>query len=152
MPALEAEGIIEAISAALEFAHRNDIIHGDLKPGNVIITTKGDVKVIDFGIARLMTRAPTGSGATHAASGTAGAAGVAGGAAAPGDAPALGGAPVEERVGGLTPLYASPEMLELQGPDPGMTCTHWPASRMSPTGNIRTMRNPPWRPAIPARA
>ena len=56
MPAEEAEPIIEGIATALDFAHRNGIIHGDLKPGNVILTEKGEVKVIDFGIARLMTR------------------------------------------------------------------------------------------------
>jgi formylglycine-generating enzyme required for sulfatase activity/predicted Ser/Thr protein kinase len=95
MPAPEAERILEAIASALEFAHRNGIIHGDLKPGNVIITDKGEVKVIDFGIARLMNRPPT--GADHA----------------------LRGAPADERpLAGLTPLYASPEMLEQQGPDP----------------------------------
>ena len=110
MPALEAERIIEAIAAALEFAHRNDIIHGDLKPGNVIITAKGEVKVIDFGIARLMIRSQ-GSMAALAPSDSAPSS-TSASAAAPGIAP------VEERLGGLTPLYASPEMLEQRGPDP----------------------------------
>ena len=41
LPAAEAERVLEAIAAALEFAHHNDIIHGDLKPGNVIITAEG---------------------------------------------------------------------------------------------------------------
>jgi formylglycine-generating enzyme required for sulfatase activity/predicted Ser/Thr protein kinase len=100
LPAAEAERVLEAIAAALEFAHQNDIIHGDLKPGNIIITQKGEVKVIDFGIARLMTRPQPGMAST---------------------AVTPGGAPAEERpweVAGLTPLYASPEMLELRGPDP----------------------------------
>jgi len=45
-------GIIQAIGSALEYAHRNNIVHGDLKPGNVIVTARGEIKVIDFGLAR----------------------------------------------------------------------------------------------------
>jgi formylglycine-generating enzyme required for sulfatase activity len=110
MPVLEAERIIEAISAALEFAHHNDIIHGDLKPGNIIITQKSEVKVIDFGIARLMIRPQQGAAANTSTAGD----------ATPTTA-AAGSTPVDERLGGLTaltPLYASPEMLEQRGPDP----------------------------------
>src|SRR5881275_3113285 len=40
------------VAAALSFAHRNGVIHRDVKPGNVIITNDGLVKVTDFGIAR----------------------------------------------------------------------------------------------------
>src|SRR4051812_16216411 len=40
------------VAAALAFAHRNQVIHRDVKPGNVIITNDGLVKVTDFGIAR----------------------------------------------------------------------------------------------------
>jgi eukaryotic-like serine/threonine-protein kinase len=47
------------ICAALEFSHRHGIIHRDVKPGNVMITPNGQVKVMDFGIARDL-----GSGAT----------------------------------------------------------------------------------------
>jgi formylglycine-generating enzyme required for sulfatase activity/predicted Ser/Thr protein kinase len=100
LPAAEAERIVEGIAAGLEFAHRNDIIHGDLKPGNVIITERDEVKVIDFGIARLMTR-PQPSTASAGGEGRR-------------------ATPTEERLGlaALTPLYASPEMLEQRGPDP----------------------------------
>jgi serine/threonine-protein kinase len=40
------------VAGALEFAHRRDVIHRDVKPGNVLIDNAGQVKVTDFGIAR----------------------------------------------------------------------------------------------------
>ncbi|MDP9065070.1 MAG: bifunctional serine/threonine-protein kinase/formylglycine-generating enzyme family protein [Pseudomonadota bacterium] len=48
---------VVAIGEALEFAHRNHIVHGDLKPGNVIVLDDGGIKVIDFGMARFLPRA-----------------------------------------------------------------------------------------------
>lgn len=43
--------IIESMGKALAYAHSNNIVHSDFKPGNVFITETGEVKVLDFGIA-----------------------------------------------------------------------------------------------------
>jgi len=47
-----AAGIAAAVAGALAFAHKNGVIHRDVKPGNVLIDSNGHVKVTDFGIAR----------------------------------------------------------------------------------------------------
>lgn len=55
--------ITSGILSALEFSHRNGIVHRDIKPANIMITQHGDVKVMDFGIARAVTDAS--ATATH---------------------------------------------------------------------------------------
>lgn len=98
-----AVGIIEKVGAALAVAHGSGIVHGDLKPGNVLITGKGEVKVIDFGIARVVNRTQSVRNDDSQ--------------------------PQEEweELTALTPAYASPEMLEKKEPDPrddiyGLAC------------------------------
>jgi beta-lactam-binding protein with PASTA domain/tRNA A-37 threonylcarbamoyl transferase component Bud32 len=49
---LRAASIAASVAAALDFAHRRGVIHRDVKPGNVLIDDRGQVKVADFGIAR----------------------------------------------------------------------------------------------------
>ncbi|MGJ5813330.1 serine/threonine-protein kinase [Paludibaculum fermentans] len=70
------------ICAAIQYAHQNMVVHRDLKPSNILVTRDGEVKVLDFGIARLLEHGPgldtAEGGATHAV---------------------------------MTPAYASPEQL-----------------------------------------
>ena len=42
------------VCEAVEFAHRNLIVHGDLKPANILVTADGTVKLLDFGTAKLL--------------------------------------------------------------------------------------------------
>jgi len=99
-----ARRLIKSIANALEFAHGKNILHGDLKPGNVFITQTGEIKVIDFGLARLMVQ--------------------------PGEVQPKAVANAADRMRALTPAYASPEMLENEEPDPrddvyALACVAW---------------------------
>ncbi len=53
MPERAAE-LVDGILRALDYSHRGGIVHRDIKPANVMLTRNGEVKVMDFGIARAM--------------------------------------------------------------------------------------------------
>ncbi|MDQ1735959.1 MAG: eukaryotic-like serine/threonine-protein kinase [Pseudonocardiales bacterium] len=71
LPVRRAMEITAEICNALDFSHRSGIVHRDVKPGNVMITNAGAVKVMDFGIARAMADNAATVTATSAVIGTA---------------------------------------------------------------------------------
>jgi serine/threonine-protein kinase len=55
VPIPDAVRYVDGILEALEYSHRAGVVHRDIKPGNVMITPSGQIKVMDFGIARAVS-------------------------------------------------------------------------------------------------
>jgi len=85
-----AEKIVSQVANALKFAHKNGIVHTDLKPANIMHTRNGDIKVFDFGVARVLQ--------DHA------------------DEFASDNVEHNNALSGYTPAYASAELLQGQQP------------------------------------
>ncbi|CAM2889630.1 Stk1 family PASTA domain-containing Ser/Thr kinase [Actinomyces slackii] len=71
VPIAEAVEIVSGVLDALEYSHRAGIVHRDIKPGNIMLTSTGAVKVMDFGIARAIEDSASTVTQTHTVVGTA---------------------------------------------------------------------------------
>src|SRR5205809_4789422 len=69
IPPPQVFAVMHGVLQALDYAHRHAIVHRDMKPENVLLSDEGDVKVADFGIARL-TDDSAGPGSTATKTGT----------------------------------------------------------------------------------
>jgi len=66
----EALAILPQICDALQYAHDQAIVHRDIKPENILLSRRGDVKIADFGLARLMGHAADAGAAPERVMGT----------------------------------------------------------------------------------
>ncbi|GAA1857340.1 Stk1 family PASTA domain-containing Ser/Thr kinase [Microbacterium koreense] len=71
VPVDDAVRYVDGILEALEYSHRAGVVHRDIKPGNVMVTEAGQIKVMDFGIARAVSDSSSTVAETTAILGTA---------------------------------------------------------------------------------
>lgn len=71
VPINEAVEIMSGVLNALEYSHKRGLVHRDIKPGNVMLTNSGKIKVMDFGIARALEDSGQTMTSTDAVVGTA---------------------------------------------------------------------------------
>lgn len=71
VPIDEAIEIITGVLSALQYSHTHGLVHRDIKPGNIMLTNTGKIKVMDFGIARALTDSQATMTQTNAVVGTA---------------------------------------------------------------------------------
>lgn len=71
VPIKEAVEIMSGVLNALEYSHKRGLVHRDIKPGNVMLTNSGKIKVMDFGIARALEDSGQTMTSTDAVVGTA---------------------------------------------------------------------------------
>lgn len=62
LPVIQVVKIISQVTIALDYAHRQGVIHRDIKPANIVMLPDGQIKVADFGIARITTSSKTETG------------------------------------------------------------------------------------------
>ena len=63
IPLDEALPLTRQLAEALEYAHEHGIVHRDLKPANIKVRPDGELKVLDFGLAKVLAGEPSGAGA-----------------------------------------------------------------------------------------
>jgi eukaryotic-like serine/threonine-protein kinase len=61
-PIREVGRVITSVASALDYAHENGVVHRDIKPANIMVLKNGEIKVADFGIARVMASSKTQTG------------------------------------------------------------------------------------------
>lgn len=62
LPLEEIVRVVSSVASALDYAHVNGIVHRDIKPANIMVLSNGEIKVADFGIARVMATSKTQTG------------------------------------------------------------------------------------------
>jgi serine/threonine protein kinase len=62
LPPAETVRIMEGVLAGLQYSHERGVVHRDIKPGNIILSSDGTVKIADFGIARIESSSMTQAG------------------------------------------------------------------------------------------